>query len=87
MTSDMALCLSHFLGTRVGFWLNLQELYEQRRAENDSQLSWSRTVTASCPTSTKSVANSPGRFSSSFNRIESLYTPSGITRSLAKSAA
>ena len=38
MTGDTALCLSHFFGTSAEFWLNLQELYERRVAENKISL-------------------------------------------------
>lgn len=31
VTSEMALCLSHFFGTSAEFWLNLQESYERRQ--------------------------------------------------------
>ena len=33
VTGDTALRLGHFFGTSGEFWLNLQELYELRRAE------------------------------------------------------
>ena len=33
ITADTALRLAHFLGTSARFWLNLQNLYELRRAE------------------------------------------------------
>ena len=33
LTGDTALCLGHFFGTSAEFWLNLQSLYELRRAE------------------------------------------------------
>jgi plasmid maintenance system antidote protein VapI len=33
ITADTALRLAHFFGTSAQFWLNLQNLYELRRAE------------------------------------------------------
>ena len=36
VTGDTALCLGHFFGTPGEFWLNLQKLYELRRAEQKS---------------------------------------------------
>jgi antitoxin HigA-1 len=33
ITGDTALRLAHFFGTTAEFWLNLQSLYELRRAE------------------------------------------------------
>lgn len=33
ITGDTALRLAHFFGTSAEFWLNLQSLYELRRAE------------------------------------------------------
>jgi len=33
ITGDTSLRLGHFFGTSPGFWLNLQSLYELRRAE------------------------------------------------------
>lgn len=33
ITGDTALRLGHFFGTSAAFWLNLQSLYELRRAE------------------------------------------------------
>ena len=33
ITGDTALRLAHFFGTTAEFWLNLQSLYEVRRAE------------------------------------------------------
>jgi addiction module HigA family antidote len=33
VTGDTALRLAHFFGTSAEFWLNLQKLYELRRAE------------------------------------------------------
>ena len=36
VTGDTALRLAHFLGTTPEFWLNLQNLYELRRAEAKS---------------------------------------------------
>ena len=33
ITGDTALRLAHFFGTSAQFWLNLQNLYELRRAE------------------------------------------------------
>jgi len=33
VTADTALRLAHFFGTSAQFWLNLQNLYELRRAE------------------------------------------------------
>ena len=33
LTADTALRLGHFFGTAPGFWLNLQSLYELRRAQ------------------------------------------------------
>ena len=33
ITGDTALRLAHFFGTTAGFWLNLQSLYEIRRAQ------------------------------------------------------
>ncbi len=36
VTSDTALRLGHFFGTSGEFWLNLQKLYELRRAEHKS---------------------------------------------------
>jgi len=33
ITGDTALRLGHFLGTSAQFWLNLQSLYELRKAE------------------------------------------------------
>ena len=33
VTGDTALRLAHFFGTSAEFWLNLQSLYELRRAE------------------------------------------------------
>jgi antitoxin HigA-1 len=34
ITGDTALRLAHFFGTSAQFWLNLQSLYELRRAEH-----------------------------------------------------
>jgi addiction module HigA family antidote len=34
VTGDTALRLAHFFGTSAEFWLNLQKLYELRRAED-----------------------------------------------------
>ena len=36
VTGDTALRLGHFFGTSGEFWLNLQKLYELRRAEQKS---------------------------------------------------
>ena len=36
VTGDTALRLGHFFGTSAEFWLNLQKLYELRRAEQKS---------------------------------------------------
>lgn len=36
ITGDTALRLGHFFGTTAQFWLNLQTLYEIRRAEQKS---------------------------------------------------
>ncbi len=36
ITGDTALRLAHFFGTSAEFWLNLQTLYELRRAEQKS---------------------------------------------------
>jgi len=36
ITGDTALRLGHFFGTNPQFWLNLQSLYELRRAEEKS---------------------------------------------------
>jgi addiction module HigA family antidote len=36
VTGDTALRLAHFFGTSAEFWLNLQNLYELRRAEEKS---------------------------------------------------
>src|SRR6202522_1843873 len=36
ITGDTALRLAHFFGTSAQFWLNLQSLYELRRAEQKS---------------------------------------------------
>ncbi len=36
ITGDTALRLAHFFGTSAQFWLNLQTLYELRRAERKS---------------------------------------------------
>ena len=36
ITGDTALRLAHFFGTSAEFWLNLQELYELRLAEEKS---------------------------------------------------
>jgi antitoxin HigA-1 len=36
ITGDTALRLGHFFGTSPEFWLNLQKLYELRRAEDKS---------------------------------------------------
>ena len=36
ITGDTALRLAHFFGTTAEFWLNLQSLYEIRRAEQKS---------------------------------------------------
>ena len=36
ITGDTALRLAHFFGTTAEFWLNLQSLYEIRRAERES---------------------------------------------------
>lgn len=36
ITGDTALRLAHFFGTSAEFWLNLQSLYEIRRAERKS---------------------------------------------------
>jgi antitoxin HigA-1 len=35
ITADTALRLAHWFGTTPQFWMNLQQLYELRRAEND----------------------------------------------------
>lgn len=37
VTADTALRLGHWFGTSPGFWLNLQKLYELRRARRDRQ--------------------------------------------------
>jgi addiction module HigA family antidote len=36
VTGDTALRLGHFFGTNPGFWMNLQNLYELRLAEQKS---------------------------------------------------
>ena len=36
ITGDTALRLGHFFGTSPEFWLNLQKIYELRRAEDKS---------------------------------------------------
>src|SRR6202140_1519753 len=36
VTGDTALRLAHFFGTSAEFWLNLQSLYELRRAQEKS---------------------------------------------------
>ena len=36
ITGDTALRLGHFFGTSADMWLNLQKLYELRRAEQES---------------------------------------------------
>jgi addiction module HigA family antidote len=36
VTGDTALRLGHFFGTSAEFWMNLQKLYELRRAEQKS---------------------------------------------------
>lgn len=36
VTADTALRLGHWFGTSAEFWLNLQKLYELRRAERES---------------------------------------------------
>ena len=36
ITGDTALRLAHFFGTSPQFWLNLQKLYELRRAEENA---------------------------------------------------
>jgi addiction module HigA family antidote len=36
VTADTALRLAHFFGTSAEFWLNLQMLYELRRAEQNA---------------------------------------------------
>jgi len=36
ITGDTALRLGHFFGTSPEFWLNLQKIYELRRAEENS---------------------------------------------------
>jgi antitoxin HigA-1 len=36
ITGDTALRLAHFFGTSAEFWMNLQKLYELRRAEQES---------------------------------------------------
>jgi len=36
ITGDTALRLGHFFGTSAEFWLNLQKIYELRRAEEKS---------------------------------------------------
>jgi addiction module HigA family antidote len=36
ITGDTALRLAHFFGTSAQFWLNLQSLYEIRRAQRKS---------------------------------------------------
>lgn len=36
ITGDTALRLAHFFGTSAEFWLNLQSLYELRRAQEKS---------------------------------------------------
>jgi len=36
ITGDTALRLAHFFGTTPEFWLNLQSLYEIRRADQES---------------------------------------------------
>ena len=36
VTGDTALRLGHFFGTSPEFWLNLQKIYELRRAEDKS---------------------------------------------------
>jgi addiction module HigA family antidote len=35
ITADTALRLGHWFGTSPQFWMNLQQLYELRRAENE----------------------------------------------------
>src|SRR5438552_17033427 len=35
ITADTALRLGRYLGTSAGFWMNLQQLYELRRAERE----------------------------------------------------
>lgn len=36
VTADTALRLAHWFGTSADFWLNLQKLYELRRAEQEA---------------------------------------------------
>lgn len=45
ITGDTALRLAHFFGTSAGFWLNLQNLYELRLAEQKSGKSIKRLPT------------------------------------------
>jgi addiction module HigA family antidote len=45
MTADTALRLSQWLGTSAEFWMNLQKLYELRRAEYQTGAEIKRTVT------------------------------------------
>ena len=42
VTGDTALRLGHFFGTSGEFWLNLQKLYELRRAEQNNGAEISR---------------------------------------------
>jgi addiction module HigA family antidote len=44
LTADTALRLSQWLGTSAEMWLNLQKLYELRRAENEAGEEIKRTI-------------------------------------------
>jgi len=45
ITADTALRLAHFFGTSAQFWLNLQNLYELRRAEEKAGIAIKRLPT------------------------------------------
>ena len=49
ITADTALRLAHFFGTSAQFWLNLQSLYELRRAEEQVGMAIRRLPTLARP--------------------------------------
>jgi antitoxin HigA-1 len=55
ITGDTALRLGHFFGTSAEFWMNLQKLYELRKAEQKAGAAIS-----ALPTLTKPVKKSGG---------------------------
>jgi addiction module HigA family antidote len=60
ITADTALRLAHFFGTSAQFWLNLQNLYELRRAEEKVGIVIKKLPTLGGRPSNPMTAASPG---------------------------